>query len=127
MLPRFALSGPLVSVILPVYNGEGGGGRAVESVLAQTYPAIELIVIDDGSTDGTRAVLERFGSRVTVLAQPHAGAYAARNLGLRYAHGAFVAFLDSDDAWLRDRLSVQMPLMQRAETALGVGDVAHLP
>lgn len=120
------MSEALVSVILPVYNREGWVGRAIESVLAQTYPAVELIVIDDGSTDATRAVLERFGSRITVLEQQHAGAYAARNLGLRHARGEFVAFLDSDDAWLPDRLSVQMPLMQRAETALVFGDVAHL-
>src|SRR6267154_3630649 len=77
------LHDPLVSVILPVRNREGSVARAISSVLAQTYCPAELIVVDDGSTDNTRKVVEDFGARVTLIAQPHAGVYAARNLGLR--------------------------------------------
>ena len=78
---------PDVSVILPVYNREQSVARAIRSVLAQTFAPIELIVVDDGSTDGTRAVLDSFGSQITVIDQPHAGAYVARNRGIRHARG----------------------------------------
>ena len=74
------VSAPLVSVILPVYNREAWVARAIESVLAQTYEPLELIVVDDGSTDGTRQVLERFNDEIVILEQPHGGAYVARNL-----------------------------------------------
>jgi glycosyltransferase involved in cell wall biosynthesis len=117
---------PLVSVILPVYNRESSISRAIESVLTQTYRSIELIVIDDGSTDDTMQVLERFGSRIMVLRQAHAGAYVARNFGMRHARGEFVAFIDSDDVWLPDRLSSQLPLMSRQEVGLVFGDAIHV-
>jgi glycosyltransferase involved in cell wall biosynthesis len=117
---------PDVSVILPVYNREQSVARAIRSVLAQTCTAIELIAIDDGSTDGTRDVLDSFGSQITVVEQPHAGAYAARNRGLRHARGELIAFIDSDDAWLPDRLAAQMPLMERPEVGLVFGDVVHV-
>jgi glycosyltransferase involved in cell wall biosynthesis len=117
----------LVSVILPVYNREHSLPRAIESVLRQTYRDLELIVIDDGSTDGTRAAAERYAPRVRVLDQPHRGPYAARNLGLQHARGELVAFIDSDDAWLPDKLALQVPLMRRPEVGLVFGDVVHLP
>lgn len=115
----------LVSVILPVYNREATVARAIISVLSQTYRPLELIVVDDGSTDGTRRVLDGFGSRITVIEQPHAGAYVARNLGLRHAAGELVAFVDSDDAWLPDRLACQVPLIRRPEVGLVFGDAVH--
>jgi glycosyltransferase involved in cell wall biosynthesis len=118
---------PLVSVILPVYNRETMVARAIESVLAQTYRPLELIVVDDGSTDGTHAVLEAFGDRITLLWQPHGGAYVARNLALRHARGELVAFIDSDDAWLPERLALQVPLLRRPEVGLVFGDTVHLP
>jgi len=118
---------PLVSVILPVYNREAMVARAIESVLAQTYEPLELIVVDDGSTDGTRSVLESYGERVTILEQPNRGAYAARNLALRHAHGELVAFIDSDDVWLPHRLAVQVPLMSSGRTGLVYGDALHVP
>ena len=121
-----AAEGPLVSVILPVYNRAGCVERAIRSVLAQTYRNLELIVVDDGSTDGTREVVERFGASLTLLVQEHSGAYPARNLGLRHARGELVAFADSDDAWLPDRLAVQVPLMRRPEVGLVFGDVIHV-
>ena len=113
---------PLVSVILPVYNRMTSVGRAIESVLAQTYRPIEVIVVDDGSTDGSRDVVAHFGPAITLLEQPHAGAYAARNLALRHARGELVAFIDSDDAWLPDRLARQVPLFDREEVGLVFGD-----
>jgi glycosyltransferase involved in cell wall biosynthesis len=117
---------PLVSVILPVYSREGSVGRAIRSVLAQTYGPLELVVIDDGSTDGTRGVVEGFGAQVTFVTQAHAGAYAARNAGLRRARGELVAFIDSDDAWLPDKLAAQVPLMRRPEVGLVFGDAVHV-
>jgi glycosyltransferase involved in cell wall biosynthesis len=121
-----ALSGPLVSVIMPVYNRAGWVARAVESVLTQTHRRVELLAVDDGSTDGTPRVLEGFGPRVRVLRQTHAGTEAARNLGLRHACGPFVAFIDSDDVWHADRLSLQLPLFDRAEVGLVFGNAALL-
>lgn len=124
--PQGAADGPLVSVILPVYNRAWCVERAIRSVLAQTYRPLELIVVDDGSTDGTREVVERFGASLTLLVQERAGAYPARNLGLRHARGELVAFADSDDAWLPDRLAVQVPLMRRPEVGLVFGDTIHV-
>ena len=117
---------PLVSVILPVYNREASIERAVRSVLAQTYRPLELIVVDDGSTDGTRRLLDAFGPAITVVTQQHAGPYAARNLGMRHARGELIAFADSDDAWLPRRLAAQVPLMQRPEVGLVFGDTVHV-
>ncbi len=119
-----SLSGPLVSVILPVYNRAGWVARAVESVLAQTYGHIELLAVDDGSTDETRRVLEGFGARVRILEQEHAGAEAARNLGLAHARGELIAFIDSDDVWYADRLSRQVPLFGREEVGVVFGNAA---
>jgi glycosyltransferase involved in cell wall biosynthesis len=117
---------PAVSVILPVYNRESTVARAIRSVLVQTSAPLELIVVDDGSTDGTRDVLDSFGSQITVIDQPHAGPYVARNRGVRHAQGELIAFIDSDDVWLPDRLALQMPLMNRAEVGLVFGDVVHV-
>jgi glycosyltransferase involved in cell wall biosynthesis len=113
---------PLVSVILPVYNRASSVARTIESVLAQTYQPFELIVIDDGSTDGTHDVLDRYASRMTLLEQQHGGAYVARNLAMRHARGELVAFIDSDDAWLPERLAKQVPLFDREEVGLVFGD-----
>jgi glycosyltransferase involved in cell wall biosynthesis len=117
---------PLVSVILAVHNRAGSVGRAISSVLAQDYAPIELIVVDDGSTDGTRAAVEAFGERVTLLRQPHAGAYVARNHALRHARGELVAFIDSDDAWLPGKIAAQVPLMRRPQVGLVFGDTIHI-
>jgi glycosyltransferase involved in cell wall biosynthesis len=118
--------GPLVSVILPTRDRALTLKRAIESVLGQTYGARELIVVDDGSTDDTMRVLERFGEQITVLTQPPAGPYAARNLALDHAQGDLVAFIDSDDAWHPDRLASQLPLLARAQVGLVFGDVRHV-
>ncbi len=117
-------AGPLVSVILPVYNRAGCVARAIKSVLSQSYRHFELLVINDGSTDGTRRVLDGFTPLITILDQPHTGAEAARNLGLDHARGEFVAFIDSDDEWYPDRLSCQLPLFSRDEVGLVFGNAA---
>lgn len=117
---------PLVSVIMAVHNRQASVARAINSVLAQTYRNLELIVVDDGSTDRTRAVVERFGPPVKVITQTHAGAYIARNLALRYARGELIAFIDSDDAWMPDKLALQVPLMRRPEVGLVFADAIHV-
>lgn len=116
---------PLVSVVLPTRNRANSLGRAIESVLDQTYPHLELIVIDDGSTDSSSDVLRGYGRAITVLSQPPRGVYPARNLGLRRASGDLVAFADSDDAWRPDRLRSQVPLFERPEVGLVFGDALH--
>lgn len=119
-------SEPLVSVILPVWNREEWVERAVASVLSQTYPRVELIVVDDGSTDGTGRVLRSFGRTLTLLSQPHRGPYAARNLGVQHAAGDLIALIDSDDAWYPNRLERQLPLLRDPEVGLVFGDAAQV-
>jgi glycosyltransferase involved in cell wall biosynthesis len=104
-------SEPLVSVVMPAYNVAWCIGRAVDSVLAQDFRACELIVVNDGSTDGTRALLEGYGAAITVINQENRGMSAARNAGIRHARGMYVAFLDADDWWLAGKLSRQVELM----------------
>jgi glycosyltransferase involved in cell wall biosynthesis len=96
-----------VSVIIPVFNGRPWIGQAIESVLAQTVPAREIIVVDDGSTDGSGEVARGYGERVRVIARANAGVAAARNRGMRAASGDLLAFLDADDVWLPSKLEHQ--------------------
>jgi glycosyltransferase involved in cell wall biosynthesis len=98
----------LVSVIIPVFNGERYLAEAIESVLAQTYRPIEIIVIDDGSTDGSFAVVQRYMSEVRYAFQPNRGAPVAQNHGIDLAGGELLAFLDADDLWVTEKLSWQM-------------------
>lgn len=104
---------PKISVIIPVYNRAHTIRRAVESVLAQSHTDYELIVVDDGSTDNTRGVLEAYKSRVTYVYQENRERSAARNNGLRHASGKYVVFLDSDDWLLPTMLSVQSAYLDR--------------
>jgi glycosyltransferase involved in cell wall biosynthesis len=105
---------PLVSIIVCVYNGQEFLGAALDSVLAQTYPQFELIAIDDGSTDGSADVLNGYAdSRFRVLHQENRGAALALDLGLKAATGEFVAFLDQDDLWEKDKLAVHADLLSR--------------
>jgi len=102
----------LVSVIIPTYNRANYCLNAVASVLAQTHSNLEAIVVDDGSTDGTRDVLRGLDDRVLYLWQPNAGVSAARNRGLKQAKGDYIAFLDSDDEWLPWKLEAQLSVLK---------------
>jgi len=98
---------PLISCIVPVYNGARLIAEALDSIFHQTYPQIEVIVADDGSTDGTARVVGSYGSRVRRVSQETAGPPATRNLGLRHASGELIAFLDADDLWHPEKLQRQ--------------------
>ncbi len=103
---------PRVSVIIPTYNRAALVQEAVASVLAQTYRNFELLVVDDGSTDGTRETLAPFAGEIKVLSLPgRRGVSAARNAGIAAARGEWLAFLDSDDLWLPEKLARQMAFM----------------
>lgn len=102
-----------VSVVIPAYNAEKHINRALDSVLAQTHPADEIIVVDDGSTDNTAQVVKKYGSPVHYIFQENAGAAAARNTAIKAATGAWIAFLDADDEWLPAKLELQLNLLQR--------------
>ncbi|HTM07755.1 MAG TPA: glycosyltransferase family A protein [Verrucomicrobiae bacterium] len=101
----------LVSVVIPVYNGEKYLAEAVESVLKQTYRPIEIIVVDDGSTDASRQIAGSFGSSVSCHCQTRAGAAAARNRGVELSSGSYLAFLDADDLWMVNKLARQFELV----------------
>lgn len=102
-----------VSVVIPTYNCARYIAAAVESVLCQTRAPDELIVVDDGSTDDTRRVLEPYRSRIRYLYQENRGEPAARNAGIRAASCEFVAFLDADDLWVSEKLALQMNYFDR--------------
>jgi glycosyltransferase involved in cell wall biosynthesis len=102
-----------VSVIIPTYNRAEYVTQAIESVLAQTYTDYEIIVVDDGSTDNTKDVLSPYIDRIRYIYQKNAGASAARNQGIKAAKGDWVAFLDSDDEWLPEKLAVQIRAVER--------------
>jgi len=108
---------PLVSVIMPAYNSRNTIGRAIQSVLAQTYKRFELLVIDDGSTDNTVDIVNSYmktDSRIVLLHNPkNLGVAASRNHGCRKAQGEYLAFLDSDDMWFEDKLEKQVSFMLR--------------
>ena len=103
---------PLLSVIIPVYNGEKYLAEAIESILAQTYRTVEIIVVDDGSTDRSAMVAKRFLDNVQYLYQSNSGCGAARNSGIKKSDGTFLAFLDADDLWVEDKLSLQMEVLE---------------
>jgi glycosyltransferase involved in cell wall biosynthesis len=102
---------PLVSVVIPAYNAAWCVRKAIDSVLAQDFHDFEVIVVDDGSTDRTAAVLAAYGDTIRVVSQRNGGLSSARNAGIRAARGELVAFLDADDWWLPGKLSLQVDLM----------------
>jgi glycosyltransferase involved in cell wall biosynthesis len=112
------MNNPLVSVIIPTYNRAWILKTAIDSVLSQVYPNIELIVIDDGSQDNTQELLKDYGDQIVVLYQENAGVSAARNLGIKKSRGEFIALLDSDDAWDKRKISCQMEFFMANPQAL---------
>jgi glycosyltransferase involved in cell wall biosynthesis len=128
-----------VTAIIPVYNGADCIQRSIESVLSQTRPADELIVVDDGSTDETRTIVRRYGAGVRYLHQTNSGVAAARNNGVQQATSEWIAFLDHDDEWLPNKLELQLLCLENnpasdlcysaywIHTLHGLRRLAHLP
>jgi glycosyltransferase involved in cell wall biosynthesis len=102
-----------VSVIIPTYNREQLVRTAIDSVLQQSYPDTEIVIIDDGSTDATRDSVAGYGDRVRYFHQENRGIAGARNAGIRAARGSYIAFLDSDDYWKPEKLARQMQLFAK--------------
>jgi len=105
---------PLVSVIIPTYNCSALLPDAIQSALAQTYSRLEVVVVDDGSTDNTQQVVASFGDSVRYVHRPNGGTAAARNTGIRNSRGELFALLDQDDRWLPQKLEHQVPLFDCA-------------
>jgi glycosyltransferase involved in cell wall biosynthesis len=101
----------LVSVIIPVFNGEKYLREAIKSVLGQTYKRAEIMVIDDGSTDSTARIAKHYSPAVKYFFQPNSGISAALNRGIEVAQGSFFAFLDADDLWEKNKLRQQMEVL----------------
>lgn len=108
-----------VSVVIPTHNHARYLGEAIDSALAQTHSPLEVIVVDDGSTDETEEVLARYGNRIRTLRQRNQGVSAARNAGIAAASGDYLAFLDSDDLWHPRKLERQLALFA-ADSSLGL-------
>ena len=102
---------PLVSVIIPVFNGERFIKEAIENVLSQKYPALEIIIINDGSTDGTDEIINQLSVDIRYFTQNNSGPAAARNKGIRDASGEFITFLDADDLWPENNLNIMVDEM----------------
>jgi len=116
------VNGPLVSAVIPAYNAGPLIEDAVRSALAQTYPHLEVIVVDDGSTDDTCARVAAFESRVTLIRQANAGCAAARNTGIRRSRGTYVASLDADDVWFPEKIASVVQAFEQDDQA---GAVYH--
>lgn len=117
----------LVSIIMPLLNSEKYLGEAIESVLRQTYTDWELLIIDDGSTDNSLSIAYEYAQkdyRISVYVNPnHTGLPSSpRNYGIQISKGGYIAFLDSDDVWLKDKLSQQIPLLKDNRTAVVYSD-----
>lgn len=117
---------PAISVVIPYYNRQHTLQRALDSVKNQTVQDFEIVVVDDGSTDGSFALVEAYKQanpelRIEHLHQSNAGPSAARNNGVRHAAGAFIAFLDSDDSWAPDKLQIQYAFMNAHPEILMTG------
>jgi glycosyltransferase involved in cell wall biosynthesis len=107
-----------VSVIIPTYNRGWIIKEAIDSVLAQTFDAYELIVVDDGSEDNTAEILNNFSNKIRIIRQPNKGVSAARNLGIKSSSGQFIALLDSDDLWLPEKLNQQISFFRNNPDAM---------
>ncbi len=120
---------PHVSVVIPAYNAERFIVETVNSALNQTYQDLEVIVVDDGSKDGTVAALAQFGNRIRVHQQANGGVAKARNTGVSLARGTYIAFLDADDLWLPQKLERQLTSTAPMSYTdrLNIGERGHLP
>lgn len=119
-------TGSLISVIIPAYNRERYLGEAIDSVLAQAYHPLEIILIDDGSTDGTADVARSFSESVRYFFQQNSGCSAAFNAGVEKAEGDYLSFLGSDDMWTEKKLKLQMAILHsNPEIDMVFGHVSH--
>src|SRR5690349_8578340 len=110
------MTSPLVSILIPAYNAEQWIGETLESALQQTWPNTEIIVVDDGSTDGTLQAARQFTARgVKVSTQPNSGAAAARNKAFELSKGEYIQWLDADDLLSSQKIAAQMEIAQRAQ------------
>lgn len=115
---------PLVSVIICVYNGEKYLEEAIKSALSENYPQMEILCIDDGSTDSTMEILRNFGSAIKISSQQNQGIAAARNFATKIAQGEFITYLDSDDLFVPGRIAAMADtLLQNPETAMVFGQI----
>jgi glycosyltransferase involved in cell wall biosynthesis len=120
------VSNPLVSCIVPVHNGARYLREALDSIAAQTYRPVEIIVVDDGSTDDSARIAQQYGPPIRLHSQANAGPAAARNRGARLAGGEFLAFLDADDLWHPEKLDGQMArFRERPELAFCVTHIQN--
>lgn len=120
------MNDPLVSIIVPVYNGERYVRATLDSLFRQNYPNLELIVVNDGSTDHTQKILQEFGDTIHILSQENKGPAAARNAGIRFAHGEIIGLLDADDLWPEDHLSLMLPLLLQEPLDFVRGTVRYM-
>jgi len=118
---------PSISVVMPCYNGAKFLRETLDSVRAQTYQAVETIIVDDGSTDESAAIAESYGPPVRVIRQPNQGESVARNRGMQEAKGEWIAFLDADDSWLPSKLEEQVQGMTPQFDAVCTGNVTATP
>lgn len=118
--------GPFVSVVIPVFNGEAFLREAVESVLAQKYSPLEIIIVDDGSTDGTETMARSLPEPVRYLRQNNAGPAAARNRGIEHAQGSLIAFADADDLWPAAKLELQLPYFNDPAIEIVMGRIQQV-
>jgi glycosyltransferase involved in cell wall biosynthesis len=117
----------VVSVVIPVYNARDVIRETLESLFAQTYPHFDVIVVDDGSTDGSGEVVQGYGDRVRYMVQRNAGVACARNRGIAAARGKYIALLDHDDLWGREKLAKQVSVLDsQPSVGMVVTDVAHI-
>lgn len=104
---------PLISIVIPLYNKQSSIGRTIESILRQTYSNYEIIIIDDGSTDGSLEIVKKYAdSHIGIINQENAGVSVARNRGVKESKGEFISFLDADDEWKEDYLELQVKMIQ---------------
>lgn len=113
-------SQPLISVIIPTYNRENHVTKAIQSVIDQTYNNIEIIVVDDGSTDNTRNIVSTYQDKIIYIYKNNGGVSSARNIGISKAKGDYISFLDSDDSWYPEKLKKQMDYLSVNKYLAGV-------